>query len=414
MDKRHHQPSTDEALRVGIVGCGKIAEYHVRFIQQMRNAVLVGVADVNEQAARQFGERHNIVNVHGSLEDLLRSTKLDVLHVLTPPASHYACVSLALDNGVHVLVEKPIAATLDEARALYDRAAAAGLSLCPDFPQLFHPKMQRAMSLIDSGKLGRIIHVEVHYTFSFDASEAEGGPGVPWRYRLPGGVLHDYVTHLLYLSLRFVGEAQDIHVISRAFGSLPQQLVDSFSVTLTGKECTASVLLSLLPGPASYDIRIFCERGTVHVDFEANTLIVSGESALPRALQRAVGPVAVGWALSNEAVRNVIAFLRGRLVPYAGLQALIYRYYASIRGLEEVPISRALALSVCEAEEKIVQEGGKYHLDTARRPSRQAGCGSCRESVGDRWNWVRRYPCGQGAVPTWLFRPRPGSADEPH
>ena len=372
MDNAPQQLRTAGALRVGIVGCGRIAEHHVRFIQQMRTATLVGAADTNEQAVRQFGERHRIMNVYGSLEELLHSTELDVLHVLTPPAFHYACAKLALENGVHVLVEKPVAMTLEETRDLYECAAARGLSLCPDFVQLFHPKMQQAMGLVSSGELGRVIHIEIHYNPSFDTSELQDTPGLPWSYRLPSGILHNYVTHPLYLALCLVGEAQDIHISGRAFGSLPQKLVDSLAVSITGTKCTASVLLSLVPRPAPYDVRIFCERGTIHVNFETNTLIVSRESTLPRALQRAIAPIAMGWGLSREAVCNVIDFLRGRLVPYAGLQILIERFYASIRGLEEVPISSTLAMSVCEAEEKIARECGKCHLDIERRPSRQS------------------------------------------
>jgi predicted dehydrogenase/nucleoside-diphosphate-sugar epimerase len=360
-------------LRVGIVGCGKIAEHHIRYIQGMRGARLVGVADVNEQAARQFGRRHNIVNVHSSLEDLLRSTELDVLHVLTPPEYHYACASLALKSGVHVFVEKPIAATLAEARALYDRAAASDLLLCPDFNQLFHPKMQRAMGLLQSGELGRVIHLEIHWNPTFDPAEVQGAPGLPWTYRLPGGVLNNYVTHLLYLALHVAGEPEAIHVSGRAFGSLPQQVVDSLAVSITGLKCSASLLLSLLPQPAVYDVRVYCERGTVYVDFETNTLTVSRAGSLPRALTRAVSPVVLGWALSREAAHNVIEFVRGRLVPYSGLRGLLERFYSSIRGLEDVPISRALALGVCAAEEQIVREAGKCHLDTDRRPSRQTG-----------------------------------------
>ncbi len=373
LDNVRQRLSTNRALRVGIVGCGRIAETHVRFIQQMRTATLVGVADVNEQTARQFGERHHIINAHGSLEELLRSTELDVLHVLTPPASHYACTKLALENGVHVLVEKPVATTFEEARDLYERATARGLLLCPDFLQLFHPKMQRTMSFINSGELGRLIHIEIHWNPSFDSSVLQDVPGLPWSYRLPGGILHNYITHLLYLALWFVGEVHDLQVSSRALGSLPQKLVDTIAVNITGTKCTASVLLSLLLKPTAYDIRIFCEQGTIHVDFETNTLTVSRVSTLPRTLHRAVAPVAMGWALSREAVYNVIDFLRGRLVPYTGLQILIERFYASIRGLEEVPVSRALALSACQAEEKIARECGKCQLDTERRPSRQLG-----------------------------------------
>ena len=98
-----------KVLRVGIVGCGNVAEHHVRCVKLLDDAQLVGVADVDERAAQLFAEKYSIPTVKGSVASLLDSIELDVLHVTTPPAYHYDCSRIALDRGVHVFVEKPVA-----------------------------------------------------------------------------------------------------------------------------------------------------------------------------------------------------------------------------------------------------------------------------------------------------------------
>ena len=92
-----HMHSNNEwqaRLRIGIVGCGKVAEYHARFIKALNTAQLIAVSDVNEEAARRFAEKHGIPNVCARIDDLLDATELDVLHVITPPAYHYECAKL--------------------------------------------------------------------------------------------------------------------------------------------------------------------------------------------------------------------------------------------------------------------------------------------------------------------------------
>src|SRR6476661_1080505 len=173
-------------LRIGIVGCGRVAEYHARFIKGLSDAQMVAVADKNEAAVRQFAAAHQIPVVCGTVEALL-SAEIDVLHVITPPAFHYECARAALERGVHVFVEKPVAFTAREVTDLYERAASRGLVLCPDFLQLFRPKMQELIARLDSRDLGRVVHVETGLHVNLDQSpEILEAEGIHWAYRLPG------------------------------------------------------------------------------------------------------------------------------------------------------------------------------------------------------------------------------------
>ena len=347
--------TSNGGLRVGIVGCGKVAEHHARFVGGLNNAHLVGVADVNEEAARLFAEKYGIANVKGSLLSLLDSVELDVLHVTTPPPYHYECAKTALDRGKHVLVEKPVAFTAEEVTDLYDRAAARSVLLCPDFIHLFHPRMQQLLRLIESGKFGRAVHVESQLCINLDeeSTDFRESEGLHWGHRLPGGLLRDYASHALYLALYFAGWPNDVQVARRSSGVLPQGLVDHLAVQVDGANCTASVLLSCVLRPSALGIRVFCEKGTAEVNFNTQTILVNQQNSLPRMVTTATANFVESWKLSTSAVGNIVNYLRGKVVPYGGLQLLIPRFYDSIRNSTMPPVRRELATAVTLAEEMI-------------------------------------------------------------
>jgi predicted dehydrogenase/nucleoside-diphosphate-sugar epimerase len=363
--------SEPQVLRVGIAGCGRVAQYHLRFISELKNARVVGLADQDEGSARRLGERYGIRNVYSSLEALLESMPLDVLHILTPPAFHYAQAVAAIDRGVHVFIEKPCALSAHDATDLYGRAEAAGVLLCPDFIQLFHPMYQQALSIIESGQLGGVVHIESHLSLDLDIPELRETIGLHWSYNLPGGVLHNYLTHPLYLTLYWLGQPRHITVSADSHGALPQGLTDHLHLMLEGESCTASVVLSGARRPECYYVQIFCEQGSVLVNFDTSTVLITRKSALPRALSRATANFQQAYQLSSWAICNIINFLRHKLVPYQGLQNLIPRFYSSVRDGTELPISRQLAIAVTQAEESVFGRVGKLQPDIRNRPSQQ-------------------------------------------
>jgi predicted dehydrogenase/nucleoside-diphosphate-sugar epimerase len=340
-------------LRIGIVGCGYVAEHHAGFIKTLNNAQLIAVADVNQEAAHYFAERHGIPNVRTTTNDLLDCTELDVLHVLTPPDYHYECAKAALDRGIHVFVEKPMAFTAREVNDLYDRASARRVLLCPDFLQLFHPKMQALLALIESKKLGRVVHVETFWCVNSDDSpELLEAEGMHWRYLMPGGLLRDYASHLLYMTLYLAGLPNDIHVSRNSRGTLPQGLMDHLAVHVDGNRSTATILLSCLAQPYDYGVRVLCEKGSAEINFERQTLLVR-QTSLPRRIVSVTANFSESCRLSMQTVGTVVNYVRGKLVPYAGMQALIPRFYDCILHSKMPPVTRELATAVALAEEKI-------------------------------------------------------------
>ena len=358
-----------QLLRVGVVGCGQVAEHHLRFISQTKGAVIAGLADVNGENARRLGARYGVKNLHGSLEDLLASTHLDVLHVTTPPRCHYSQAKLAIEQGINVLVEKPVTLSLAETLDLYERAAAKGVSICPDFILLFHPRMRGAMQRIKNG-LGRVMHCECYVSLDPDVSSLQEYGRLHWSCDLPAGFFHDVLPHPLYLALYWAGAIRRIVVTPKVHGALPQRMTDHLDIMVDGEQATAHVTLSFVTNPRHYYLRMFCENGTVLVNFHTMTVVVDSRSRLPRSVDRAMANLSHAYRLSRSTVGTIVDTLRGKLLPYQGLQLLVPEYYQSLRERREPPVSRALALAVSQAEEAVVSQGGKLRLDL--RPRRSA------------------------------------------
>ena len=359
-------------LRIGVVGCGRVATHHLRFISQIPNVTIVGLADQNEKIAHELAERYKVNEVHGSLEAMLGQANVDILHVLTPPFHHYSQALTAIQRGVHVLIEKPVTFQIDETEDLYRQAAARGVLLCPDFIQLFHPVFLKARAIVDSGELGRVIHVDACMSDGLDSPEIREARGLHWSFQLPGGVMHNLITHPLYLALYFLGTPETLTVKPRSLGVLPQGLTDHIETLIETARGSAYVVVShAMRSQPSYYVNVFCENGVVSVNFDTSTILVNKPGTMPRSLERASANFMQATKLCGSGLKNIFDFVRGRLVPYQGLQELLPQFYAAVRNRTQPPISPELAKAVVRAEEEIFSRSGKLHLDLRRRRGRQ-------------------------------------------
>src|SRR5674476_186457 len=116
-------------IKVGIIGCGKIADSHAWAIGLIPNAEIVGVCDKEELMARQFAERFHIKRYFQNINNMLEATHPDVVHITTPPQSHYEIGKCCLTAGCHAFVEKPFTLNSTEAEELIRFAEVKNLKL---------------------------------------------------------------------------------------------------------------------------------------------------------------------------------------------------------------------------------------------------------------------------------------------
>src|SRR5437868_6956763 len=114
-------------LRIAIIGCGKVADQHVQAIHRIPDCKIVVVCDREPLMANQLGERFGISGCFSNLEQMLQSTSPEVVHITTPPQSHYSLAKQCLESGSHVYVEKPFSIMASEAESLIELAEGCGL-----------------------------------------------------------------------------------------------------------------------------------------------------------------------------------------------------------------------------------------------------------------------------------------------
>src|SRR5262245_11927089 len=127
-------------MKIGFVGCGDIAHAHAHHVARYNHEkILVGVCDIDPQRARNFAEKFGIESVYTELDRFLNDHKLDVVHVLSPPQTHAALALKLMEAGSHVLVEKPMALSTEEADTMIKVAEVNRVKLCVNHNLLFDP-----------------------------------------------------------------------------------------------------------------------------------------------------------------------------------------------------------------------------------------------------------------------------------
>ncbi|WP_369061330.1 Gfo/Idh/MocA family oxidoreductase [Caulobacter sp. 73W] len=184
-------------LRIGLLGASKIAPKAVLPPIALRDDVVVtAVAARDLGKAQAYAAQHGIATAVEGYEALIARDDVDLIYNALPPAAHLEWTQRAAAAGKHMLCEKPFAMTAAEARAMVDVAEAAGVVLIEAFHYRFHPMMTRALEVMASGELGRVLGAEAVFDVVIPKREGE----LRWIREQGGGALMDlgcYPLHAL-------------------------------------------------------------------------------------------------------------------------------------------------------------------------------------------------------------------------
>lgn len=204
-------------LRMGIIGVGGIAQNrHIPTFLKMRDKVTItAISDVNEETAKVVGQKFGISNVYAHYADMFEH--VDAVTICTPNKFHAEITIAALEAGLHVFCEKPMAMRPDECEAMIAAAEKSGKQLAIAYHYRFMKESVAAKRLVDADEIGRPI-----------VARAKGmrrrkvpGWGVFTNKELQGGgSLIDYGCHLLDLSLWLLGNPKPVEVMGTAYNEL--------------------------------------------------------------------------------------------------------------------------------------------------------------------------------------------------
>jgi len=195
-------------VRVGIIGCGRIARNHLSALRSIAGVEVVAVVDIDPDRARTFAAEHGVARCYPDADRMLASG-LDVVTVCTPHAAHEAGVLMAARHHTHVLCEKPVAVSVEQAQRMVAATAAAGVRFGVLFQRRFWPAALRIRRAIDEGRLGAPICGGVLVRLNRDA-DYYAEPSRGRRATEGGGVLMTQAIHHIDLLQWFMGPARRV------------------------------------------------------------------------------------------------------------------------------------------------------------------------------------------------------------
>jgi 2-alkyl-3-oxoalkanoate reductase len=339
----------NKTLRAGVVGAGYVANHHLRALRDLPFVEIVGICDTDESRARDMAAKFGVQNVYRNL-DAMRAAKPDVIHVLTPPASHCDLTLQALDMGCHVFVEKPMADTVAECDAMIARANEKGRVLSVNHSARFDPVVLEAADLVRSGVCGDVL--AVHFIRSSDYPPYAGGP-LPAPYSQGSYPFRDLGVHGLYMLELFLGRINNLKVTWAGSGRNPLLALDEWRAQAWTESGTGYMFLSWNSQPLQNELWIHGTRANIHVDCFLQTCQLS--KTLP-------GPKQIGLVINGAANAarqlwnvpwNMVRFAKGSLKPSPGIYRGVQDFYHALAEGKPAPVSpeegRHMMELVCEA-----------------------------------------------------------------
>lgn len=344
--------SASRTLRVGLVGCGRIAHVHAGYLRQTPHVTFVGACDTNPESRETFTARWQ-VPTFADIDEMLSAAAPDAAHVVTPPASHVALAVRLLDAGLHVLVEKPLALSVVEVDRMLAAAQRRQRVLTANHNRWFDPVVAAARNLLDSGRLGALVGVDVFQGAA--AGEADPAAGAHWSRALPGGMLYNLGPHPTYLLRNFVGPVQEIQVLSDADSAGQLREVRAL---VRGAAAVGSLTISLQTQPFMNRLTLYGTAMTAEVNLNNMTLLVRRTRRAPKLVGKVLPNLDEATQLVWATVVNTIEFLRGRQRYYPGMGLHFRALYEALAAGGVPPVSANEAREAVWLMEQIWQRAG--------------------------------------------------------
>jgi predicted dehydrogenase len=368
-------------LKVALIGCGKIADSHASQIQRIKGCEMVAVCDREPLMARQLYERFPVKRYFDDVNELLHEAAPDVVHITTPPESHFDLAKLCLERGAHVYLEKPFTLYAEEAETLISVANARGLKITAGHDDQFSHAARRMRALVESGYVGgRPLHMESYYCYELGDSYAKAlfGDKRHWVRRLPGKLLQNVISHGIARIAEFL-TSDSPEVVSYGFVSPflrsigETEVVDELRVIIAEEDgTTAYFTFSSQIRPSLHRFGIYGAKNGLLYDHDWQTLIKLRGARYKSYAEKFVPPVNLAGQYLGNLVTNARSFLASDFHMKSGMNYLIKSFYRSITEDTPVPIPYREILLTARIMDKIFAQLDEAKSRDQARPRMHA------------------------------------------
>jgi predicted dehydrogenase len=318
--------------RVALVGAGRIAAVHLGFAKGVKNARIVGICDPVAGRAEELAKQKQVSPYCTTdLDAMLRETEPSIVHVLTPQATHADLAIRAMEAGANVLVEKPMAMTVEDCDRMIAAARLHGRRICVDHNRLFDPVIVKARALVERGAIGEVVSVEAHQGVNpVEIAGAGGGSGgAHWSVENAFAPLYNLGPHPFYLVSSLLGPSVSEAVMGRATqpGS---PIITEIRVLLEGERGYGFVTFSMGAQPYLNHLNVFGTKATLRVNLNTMTMIVERTRKLPKMVAKLTANLDPAAQLVRGTVETGLAVATRRMKLYPGINQTIRRFYKSL------------------------------------------------------------------------------------
>ncbi|MCF8361787.1 MAG: Gfo/Idh/MocA family oxidoreductase [Prolixibacteraceae bacterium] len=205
-------------LRIGMVGMGFIADWHYQGFQANPDADMTGMChnfhgDEKQQAAEKAQLEAKCkkwgIKAYESFDEMVTSPDIDAMIIGSINPYHFDQIKKAFDNGKHIMVEKPVVTEVDQLDEIEKLSKEKGVKILPAHNFVYRGAVKKAKEIIDSGKLGQIIHASFVVTHTIGEGHRTGWRAI--KKLAKGGALIDSGHHLVYQTLYLLGKPEKLH-----------------------------------------------------------------------------------------------------------------------------------------------------------------------------------------------------------
>ena len=309
---------------------------------------IVGACDQEYLMAAQLAERFGVQGCFDDVQKLLESCHPDVVHIATPPQSHYSLGKLCLEAGCHLYMEKPFTLNTQEARELIDIASRVGRKLTVGHETQFMPVARDMRRLIHDGYLGGTpVHMESIYCYELNDekyAKAFLGDENHWVRRLPGGLLQNIISHGIGKIVEYLPD-ESVAVMAHGFTSPflkaigETDILDELRVIISGDSgTTAYFTFSSQISPALHQFRVYGPANSLIADHDHQTLIKVPNQTYKSYLNQFVPPFKEGKQYVGNGFNNIKRFLKNDFHAEYAIYVLIQEFYRSVAQDGPLPI----------------------------------------------------------------------------
>lgn len=325
-------------LKSAVIGTGAISKEHLSFLSKSKYAELAAVCDLSRASAKYAAQRYGAESFYTDYQQMLQEVKPDIVHILTPPHTHKQIAIDCLEAGANVFCEKPIAPTYAEFQELENIAKSKKLWLIENQNYCFNEKILAIKKLIDDGTLGEVREVEVRIALPVRDGGVFADENLPNPiHKLPAGVVHDFITHLCSLVVRFIPDCDRVSAAWNNHGGGDLFKYDDLDAIAIGNYAHARIRFTSHALPKAFSVIVRGSLGYAETDLFQPYL----RCVVPRAGE-VLSPLINHFVNGYDLITSTFINFRNKIMqktPYEGLHRLLEETYTALVDGQTPPIS---------------------------------------------------------------------------